>query len=472
MGLSLAGILVCTGLFLLALILRSPLILGLFASLPFGSTAIATFGVSSPLIFTVFAVALLMRIALSRNFLRDLVTVIENVRAAQIVCALAVYAVVSAILLPRLFAGSTTAHLVLVRRVVEVPLGPTGGNVAQTAYLVLGTLIFLAFCLLLFRGHWETIERGFFTLAAVHAALGVVDIGFKVLGVRDVLEPVRSAGYALLAEVMEEGFWRIVGGYAEASTFAANTLPSLAFTFSYWRITGSRPALILSFILFGLLIFSTSTTGYVGFAIVLVLFLGSIAIQALQGRLRARDVLLIAFIWVGLGLGCAAFLYSEHLFQPFVAMIDVMVLEKASSSSGLQRAYWNEVAIRGFFDTYGLGIGMGSSRSSSWVISVISQLGVIGVAMFAILLWELVRPVRALESSAAARRFVVLGESARAATIAWLAAISVSFGSADPGLIFFIGLATVVCCRERLSPVKVAVSRPYPRPALTNDGGP
>ena len=373
---SLAGVLVSAGLLALGFALRAPLIGALFASLPFGSTAIVTLGGSSPLVFSVFAVLLLASIALRKGFLDDLAAVLANVRAVPIVCILTAYAVASAFLLPRLFAGATTAQVVVEGALIEVPLGPVPGNVTQTAYLALGALIFLGFCILLQRqNRWHAIERGFFTFATVHAALGAIDLGAKVAGAGDVLEPIRTASYAFLVDIMEQGFWRIVGAYPEASTFAGHTLPCLAFAFVYWRGTGSRYALALSLVLLLLLLLSTSATGYTGLIILLLLLLGSIGLGGLRGRLRATDLALFAMVWVALAIALCVYLYAERVFDPFLSMLDAMVFDKAASVSGQERAYWNERGLEAFFATYGLGIGMGSSRTSSWLVSVLSQTG-------------------------------------------------------------------------------------------------
>ena len=54
-------------------------------------------------------------------------------------------------------------------------------------------------------------------------------------------------------------------------------------------------------------------------------------------------------------------------------------------------AYWNYQSLQSVYDTLGLGIGLGSSRASSWIIAVISQLGIIGSILMGLLVLELVR---------------------------------------------------------------------------------
>lgn len=452
MAISLAGLGVCVGILILGFFMRQPLIGGLFLSLPFGSTAIATVGGSSPLVFALFAALLVGATGLRRSVTEEIIQIFRQTRDAAALAALVFFAIASAILFPRLFMGQTSVHVVVEGNVVEQPLEPTAGNLTQSAYLALGAAVFFSFCVLLQHGNkWNAVERGYFAFAAMHAALGVIDIGAKLAGAGDLLAFLRTANYGLLIDVMEQGYWRIAGAYPEASTFATYSVPCLAFTFTFWRMSGSAYALALTLILFPLLVFSTSATGYASIALLIVLFSASSLAEFVRGKPPVRDVYVLAFACLAV-LGClGAYLYDENWLRPFTAMVDSIVFGKAASSSGIERTYWNSTAMESFFETYGMGVGMGSSRASSWVVAVVSQLGIIGSLLMALLLLELMSKIKISDFNAPDRAKVILGESARAATIAWLIPLSISAGSADPGVIFFIGLATVISCRLRLS---------------------
>lgn len=470
MEISLIGILACGALLLLGYCMGAPLLGALFASLPFGSTAIVilpALGGSSPLIFVVFVVALLGTIALQRGFLDDLAGLFRRTPAAQVAVALAVYAIVSAYLFPRLFAGTTSAHIIIEGAVVEAPLGPVSGNITQTLYLTVGVFLFLGLCLMLQKKeYWRTVERGFFAFAIIHAAFGTLDILSKIAGVGDIFEPLRNASYGMLTEVMHGSFWRIVGAYPEASTFAGFTLPALAFTFMHWRQTGSRLAFSLALVLLLLLVFSTSSTAYASLGVIFAMFATSAAWAGLVGRPRIRDVVVFGLAWIGLAAGLIAYLANESLFEPFLVLIDDTLFNKAATASGIERAYWNAVGIQGFLDTYGIGVGMGSSRASSWIVAVLSQLGTIGALLFLALLSEFARGFGSATSWRGEEDMVVVAQSARAAVIAWMVPACIASGSADPGAIFFIGLAAVVACRQRLAAtLRPEPSRSAPAPA-------
>src|SRR3954454_14525458 len=112
MEISPVGGLVCFGLMLLGFLLRAPAIVPLFASLPFGATALLnlpSLGGSSPLIYTSFICLLVAAVVARRSFLQDLGRVFARYPAAFVILGLIVYACFGACLFPRLFAGETYA---------------------------------------------------------------------------------------------------------------------------------------------------------------------------------------------------------------------------------------------------------------------------------------------------------------------------------------------------------------------------
>jgi hypothetical protein len=105
--------------------------------------------------------------------------------------------------------------------------------------------------------------------------------------------------------------------------------------------------------------------------------------------------------------------------------------------------------MQAFFDTNGLGIGLGSSRASSWPIAVLSQLGVVGGTLIAMLLAALLWPPGRLRQPVDAEADAIMA-SARASALAALLAASLAGGLADPGMGFFVPLAVVMACSARI----------------------
>jgi hypothetical protein len=457
---SLPGLLVCGIVLSVAYGERGPLvgaiIVALIASLAFGSTAFMTLsalGGSTPLIFTAFSLLLIAAVAVRRNVLKEVGQLFARVPSAAVLTALMVYAVVGALLLPRLFAGQTSAFTKPPDSllIIETSLAPVSGNITQTGYLVLNGATALALCILLLAApRWTHIRRGFVLLAALTAGFGVLDLASKLAGAGDILAPIRTANYALLTESNEGNFARIVGAFPEASSFATLALACLAFTYTYWRRTGDRLMLGLWITLAGLLALSTSTTAYAGLTVLAIAAAAGLARSVATDRIHPRDILVVALFVGLLVLALALALYREGFFDPFIGMLDRMVLDKGASDSGRERSYWNEKSLQGFSDTYGLGIGVGSSRASSWPVAVVSQLGMIGSVFMALLTLVIFVGMRGA-SRALDPATETLVASVRASALASLGAASLIVGSPDPGPLFFVALAVVACARAMAS---------------------
>jgi hypothetical protein len=447
------------------------LIIGFFASLPFGSTAFATLnslGGSSPLIYTLFILGLFCVVAARRTLISDLGAVFTYYKTAWIVCALAVYAAASAYIFPRLFAGETTAFIPIDGVITEVPLAPASGNITQTAYFLLGVFLFLGLCIILLHAdNLKKVTAGFFAFITVHALLGLVDLGSKLAGLGDLLLPIRTASYALLTEVEQSGFWRIVGGSSEASGYSGYALACLAFAFTYWRETNSRFAAVLTFVMLILVLLSTSSTAYVGLAGLLPFAAAMIGWSAFENRFRKTDIILIACVLAVSTVILATYLYDPRIFTPFSNLIDDMVFNKANSDSGQERAYWNMRSLQNVVDTSGLGIGMGSSRSSSLFVSIISQLGVVGATLVGVLVLIMMRGMGGLRPLPEDRQFFALCAGARACGFALMLAAGIAGGSADPGVLFFVCLATILACRHHVKARRVGILPPS-HPAMSS----
>ncbi|MCO5964828.1 hypothetical protein [Sinorhizobium meliloti] len=454
MEISPVGLLVCAGILLVGYYCRAPLIIALIASLPFGATALMTLtslGGASPLIYTFFAALLLTAVAMRSRISRDLGNVFGKIWPLWVVCGLLIYAVVGAWLFPRLFAGQTSVFVQGATRggVVEASLAPVSGNITQTGYFVLGGLTTIALCVLLLQGdRIEAIRRGFFLWCVLHAGMGLLDLMGKLAKAGDILRPIRTASYAMLTNVMEGGFWRITGANSEASAFGGISLTCLGFCYVYWRKTKSRLAQGLCALLLMLLILSTSSTAYVGLGILGIPVALSILRSLLSGRIDSDEILIMALVGIAAIAILTIVLYDQGFFAPFMHLLDSLILNKAASASGQERAYWNIKSLQALVDTSGLGVGLGSSRASSWPIAVASQLGVVGGLMMAILLAVVFRGMGRLRQYVDPEADAVVS-SVRASALASVVSGSLAAGNADPGMIFFIALAVILTARAR-----------------------
>lgn len=458
MDLSIIGLLICA--LLIAIAWRAnvgTLEVAFIASFAFGTTAIATLGFiggSSPLIYTLFAVLVICATALRRSTFGHLQAFAKETPLLWALGLLLVYAIIGSFILPRLFAGQTTAFVPSrdTKEVFEVPLSPVSHNVTQTAYLVLGILVCIALSATLRnKDRLKAVSSGFFLLCLIQVAFGFVDLAAKQSGLGDPFYFFRSASYALLTDVREQGFFRITGGFSEASAYGAYCVSCFAFSATYWRSTGSSYALVLSIGLGFLLLLSTSSTAYIGAIALSAFFLLTLLRSLYQGKLLRRDAVLLG---VAVGAITVIFIISivrTNAFGDLRNMLDAMVLNKAASASAQERAYWTIRSLQSFVDTSGLGIGVGSSRSSSWLVSVLSQLGVIGTVLMLVIVLELVRSAPTICIRSDDRELRAIHDSVRAFGLIWLIVATVAGGGADPGALLFAVIATVVACRYHLA---------------------
>jgi hypothetical protein len=446
-----AGFAVCIVILAIGYAARAPLLVGLVASLAFGATSLMTIGGSSPLIYLFFSALLVAVVAAKRQIWRDLGETFGSMGPIWVLCALMLYGAISAVLFPRLFAGATSVFVQSPGRkgIIEATLAPVSGNITQTGYFVIGGVTAIALCVLLLRRDGlEQVRRAFLIWICLHVGMGLLDLFGKLVGLGDLLAPIRTANYSMLTEASEAGWSRIAGAYSEASAFGGVSLSCLAFTFTYWRRSGDRLAKWLTAALLVLIALSTSSTAYVGLMLLAVPVALSLGRSALSGRLRAGELGMMGLIAAGVLVALAIALLREGFFDPVIELIDATVVDKSSSVSGKERTYWNVKSLEAFVDTFGLGVGLGSSRASSWPVAVLSQLGVIGSVLMAMLLFVILRGLGRLRHLVRPEtRAVAAG--VRAAALGSVTAGSLVSGTPDPGMIFLIAFAVITATRAR-----------------------
>jgi hypothetical protein len=74
--------------------------------------------------------------------------------------------------------------------------------------------------------------------------------------------------------------------------------------------------------------------------------------------------------------GATAVAIKPDLISPIVDTFDASITNKLGSASGVERTSWNMVGLRAFFETFGLGAGIGSVRTSSFLVGVLANLGI------------------------------------------------------------------------------------------------
>jgi hypothetical protein len=387
---SVPGTAFVAGVSVLLILLRANLLAAVLVALCFPSVAIATLpalggaSLTMPLLFSLIFIAYAFVYLKPFQFL-------TSAPGAIYYCFLAIYVVIGAFIFPRLFAG-TLDVMTLVRGGVglwmPLPLAPSNFNITQACYFVVDFLLFISVIAWLHDRpsfNLSTLDAFGFTLILC----GLVELPSKLLGLGDPLAAVRTVNYALLTEVNVGGFVRLVGGFTEASGFGPALVIALTFSLFSYLMYPSRRQLVMSILLLTFALLCTSSAGYVSlialFGLIFVFFM----LQIITSRITTGS-LALAGTGFGFVIVCLIIVISEmQIFDPFLDLLDTMIFNKATSDSAIERSEWNRVTLSGFVNTFGLGTGIGSSRSSGLVHAILGTLGVPGAVFFAGLLISL-----------------------------------------------------------------------------------
>lgn len=345
-----------------------------------------------------FMLFLVLRVVSMRGGFGALYAELSPRRVLFLYFLLLLWAVPSAILLPRLFQGAVQVFS-LERSVIDdgaVSLRPSSGNITQTVN-ALGSLATAVLVSALARrpGGYAAALQALLILTGLNLGFAVVDLVTAATHTGFLLDVVHTGNYAFLTDDESAGLKRISGSFAEASAFATFSLDLLAVNLTLFvlrvrpRLTGFYSLALLLFLLL-----STSSTAYAGLAVFALAFVAYAAWSLLVGgNARAFKILVL------LGLAATFFVCATVVLAPEFAaaawnVIDVSVLQKSQSDSAIERGSFNILAGKLFFDTYGLGVGLGSTRTSNYIYLLLSNLGVVGVTLFAVFIaaLTLVRP--------------------------------------------------------------------------------
>lgn len=361
--------------------------------------------------------------------------------------AYSAYGILTAIFLPQLLEGMTEI-VPLGRSAFEdtgstVPLGPVSSNFTQSIYLLSATLSFaLTSAVVRTEAGRRVCLDAMIAYAAGNLAFAMLDLATYAAGVPWLLDFMRNAQYTFHADTEIAGLKRIVGSFPEASTFARSTVGSLALTGTLWLV-GYRAALTgpLALASLALLVLSTSSMGLTCAPIVLVLLYATAVARAPSMSGSAQFV-----VWAApIAVAAAVFVIAYHpVTSAFVShYADSVLLGKAESDSGVERMAWNVAAWRNLVDTSGLGVGLGTVRTSSLALALLANVGVIGTLLYLAFLWSAFAAGRARPGISADARL-----AARNAALALTLADLLVGPFADQGPLFY-ALAALAAAAPR-----------------------
>lgn len=420
------------------------------ALVPLGALAFANFGDFS-LIAYHGAFVLMLGFALARQLMSSTRHQLPRIELAGIfLLVLVFYALITSQLMPRLFAGDIWVFSlqsgIVGQRVspyfysTVTLLHPSSGNISQPIYFVLSALVFLMALRMSRKFGSGFLDKSIYLAAAVNGTMGALDF----LGADAFLTLFKTAGYSFMVDVGVSGVTRIVGVFPEASSMGGISAILFAYMMMRYLDTGKRLALGLAGLnlIWGML--ALSSTGFAALAIAgsyIVWRSGKLNLSSHINSRIAMRFLLFSLLAGVCAVFAALFTNVEDVAWSF---IDKLIFQKGSSLSALERGAWAKRGLEIGFETYGLGAGLGSTRSNGLFSVLFSNVGVIGIVLFGIFLMTILRAPRKEFKSA---HDLALYNAAAAGIVTSTAAQLISGTTADPGILFMIFAAIAVGSR-------------------------
>ena len=308
---------------------------------------------------------------------------------ARMMAIFAFFCFVSAFVMPNLFAGLPVdvprAGVAGQHQNPQSPLHWSPSNVGQAIYILLNFFILLE-CL---RRCDEVrlsrvLARAFTWSGLLAAAVGLFQVACTDLGMRFPTWLFNSnAAWAQLShQMILGGFRRISATFAEPSDagrfFACWMVYELTLAISLHQ---KRRMYFLNAAVGTVLLFlTTSSTGYIIAGVAWCFATIQTVITLFRtGLIRARKGAIV--------LGAIGVLILVLLVLPGIHdLLNGVLFEKQSTDSAIDREATLGRGLQVFYQTWGLGAGLGSNRAMSVAFYVLSNLGLFGTIMFGYLI--------------------------------------------------------------------------------------
>lgn len=398
----------------------------------------------------------LVIIAAAMSPSRPLLLLPEAIRANRWLVIFVLYGIATAILAPRLFAGTMQVAplkpLEYGGLFETALLAPSSQNLTSAFYLFGTLLVALAAYLVTVtqRGGIAALISAGIAIAWTHVALGLIVMTARGTPLDPLLDLIRNGNYAQLDQGYQ-GFVRIRGLFPEPSAYAEFGFAIMVMNAELWY-RGIRPGATgpAAFALALMLTFSTSSTAYVALGAYLLFFVLRVFFMprlAPASRVRQFGSALVVI----LVLVASTMLVVPQLPIKFADMINAMTVGKSDSLSGQQRLFWALQGWSTFINSYGLGVGPGSFRSSSLLTAILGSTGIIGTVSFIIYLFAVLQPLRqSTYGQANALEHSIGGAFAVAALFSLIPAFA-SSPKADPGTNFALLAGAALALRPQTS---------------------
>jgi len=326
------------------------------------------------------------------------------------------WAIVSSFLFPHIFQGMKVYNprLGLAMQYGQgTPLNWTLSNLAQAIYLTLniGVIVYVLYAEE--NSSINYIINGVLIAVIIVGMLGLCQTLFSLLDIEFPYQLINNniayyQGYDQYIGFMR----RLVCSFTEpscASTYLASVEVGLLSIYLYNSLTKKQEFFICVFIFLylGLLIRTLATTGYVTLlvSVFLLIFYNTI-LHSDKRRLYINRLSIylqgsiIVFIIVAVSymshLDGVNYDSSKNIIDELFRIINTLIssfVKDKSSLSYIHRTASDLHALKVFISTNGLGVGLGSSRSSSLITTLLSTVGIIGVSLFSAFVYYILKTI-------------------------------------------------------------------------------
>lgn len=272
-------------------------------------------------------------------------------------------------------------------------------NLTQPFYLLLNVGIVYALAHQIARLPPEdvadTMDRAVLGAILFASAVAVWEMAYFYLGVPFFPDLFHSnAGYAAAhGQVLAGGTLRVSGTFSEPSALAYQFAAYLMYAWYRFLRAQGPGAMAVVLLCLTIMAASTSTTAFAVFGVFALVLLkdGFVALTRTRTQLRfsLRHLGTLALLSVA---ALCAFAFIQSNWSQIDEVLTTMLIEKHQTSSYVQRSGVDTMAFDIAVQTGGIGVGLGSHKPNNLMMTLLSNTGLAGSLVFAVFLFDLLRP--------------------------------------------------------------------------------
>lgn len=248
------------------------------------------------------------------------------------------------------------------------------GNLSQIIYIIINTY-FLAFAII----YSNSINEKLLINSYIYSGIIVIIFSYwqKISITSGIYYPNEILYSNLSLEQVRISNLRLSSTFSEPSLLNGFMVPFLFFIYKYSDINRYiKSILLLSVII--ILIWSESSTGILSIILIAsFVCLCNLILIYKKRKIQSHYLIKYAFFIIS-SLIVVAYGYDFIIKNLF---------EKADTLSAVYRFAADKHSLNLLVDTYGVGVGLGSNRPSSFLTFLISTLGIVGLIIFFILIY-------------------------------------------------------------------------------------